>query len=109
MIDIFAFMWEAALFFVMSRALAPAHWMTYYGSVVMLLWVDSFWGLVAAKLHAVPIEPWIYLNFGFGAIVGTMLFMHSHLSDRVATVVGAVAILIRTALDYYTTWDFYFP
>src|SRR5260370_24678481 len=67
-----AFMIEAALFFVMSRALAPLQWQTYYGSVLTLLWVDSIWGLAAAKLHKTPIEPWIYLNLGFGAIVALM-------------------------------------
>jgi hypothetical protein len=109
MFDGFAFLVEAALFFIMSRALSPIHWVTYYGVVVTLLWVDSIWGLSAAWLHNTPIENWIWLNLGFGFIVVILLLTRAHLSDRAATRIGAVAVLLRTVLDYYTTWSFYFP
>jgi hypothetical protein len=109
MFDGVMFVLEAALFFIMSRALAPAHWVTYYGSVVTLLWVDSLWGLGAAWFHNTPIEWWIYLNIGFGAIVLILLIMHGRLKAPTATILGAVAVLLRTVLDYYTTWNFYFP
>src|SRR5262245_51464107 len=109
MVDSIAFMWQAALFFVMSRALSPAHWVTYYGAVVMLLGVDVIWGLLSAKMHGTPIGPWFYLNLSFGLMLGIMLFMQLRLSENVATVIGAGAVLVRTTLDYYTSWSFYFP
>lgn len=109
MIDGCAFICEAALFFIMSRALAPTHWTTYYGAVMTLLWVDSLWGWTAAILHAAPIDPWIILNLIFGAAVAVMLWLRSHLSPAVATAIGAAAVLVRTGLDYYFTWSFYFP
>ena len=109
MIDSGAFICEAALFFIMSRCLSPLHWKTYYGSVIALLWIDSVWGLVVAKLHQTPIEAWIYLNLCFGAVVGIMLFSHLRLKDHWATTIGFVAVLLRTGLDYYLNWNFYFP
>jgi|SRR5580704_162498 hypothetical protein len=109
MIDSFAFICEAALFFVMSRALAPERWITFYGAIVALLWVDSVWGLIAAKLHAGGIESWIYLNLIFGAIVAVMLALQARLKGYWPVGLGAAAILIRTILDYYFNWSFYFP
>src|SRR5262245_23645818 len=109
MVDGIAFLVQAALFFVMSRALSPAHWLTYYRSVVMLLGVDVIWGLLSANMHGSPIGPWFYINSSFGFILAIMLFMRGHLSDKMATVVGAGAMLIRTTLDYCMAWSFYFP
>jgi hypothetical protein len=109
MFDSIAFLAEAALFFIMSRALSPSHWDTYYGSVLVLLFLDSFWGLMAAKFHHTPIEAWIYLNIGFGVIVGVMLLARKKLSNEIATAAGFTAVLIRTGLDYYLSWNFYFP
>jgi hypothetical protein len=86
-------MLEAALFFIMSRALDPEHWRTYYGSVLTLLWVDSIWGLLAATLHNTPIAWWIYLNFGFGAIVALMLFQSKlQLTKEEATWIGFISV-----------------
>lgn len=109
MADSFAFMVEAALFFIMSRALAPAQWETYYGSVLALLWVDSVWGLLASAFHQTPIEWWIYLNLGFGAVVFLMLSQHGRLTNQQATTFGVLWVLLRTMLDYGLTWNFYFP
>jgi hypothetical protein len=109
MFDGFMFLIEAALFFVMSRALKPMHWVTYYLSVWALLWVDSAWGLVAAYNHGTPIQAWSWLNLGFGLIVAAMLSRRASLSSSTATGVGAIAVLLRTALDYFFSWNFYFP
>jgi hypothetical protein len=107
--DSVAFLIEAALFFVMSRALAPAHWVTYYGCVAVLLWVDSIWGLIAVKIHGSPIYDWIFLNMFFGLVVVVMLVRHKHLTDRQAIIIGLVAVFIRTVADYWLSWGFYFP
>jgi hypothetical protein len=100
---------KIALFFVMSRALAPAHWRTYYGAVALLLFVDSLWGFIAEKIHNSPIDSWIYLNFGFAIVVGAMLLAQKHIKPYLATIIGLVAVLIRISLDYFLAWNFYFP
>jgi len=110
MFDCGAFLFEAALFFIMSRALAPAHWAAYYLAVVVLLLVDTVWAFTAvAWLHQTPIQPWMFLNLGFGIVVGAMLLWRAMFIPSAAVAIGFVAVLIRTLLDYYLTWDFYFP
>lgn len=65
MFDGIAFTCESALFFVMSRALSPSQWWRYNITVLVLLLIDSIWGVLANLIHGTPIESWIILNFVF--------------------------------------------
>jgi hypothetical protein len=104
------FMIEAALFFVMSRALPAAQWLRYYACVLILLIVDSIWVWASHYFHSSPIETWMFLNFGFGAVVLVMLLCARKCSAALwISMVGAVIVLLRTGLDYWFNWSVYFP
>jgi hypothetical protein len=118
MFDGVAFTIESALFFIMSRALSLAQWRRFYGSVLCLLAVDSFWGLtrtgfLAGSIWALPtgpIESWIILNIIFAIVIFGILFIfRGGKRPYVASGVGLIAVFIRTFLDYYWNWNFYFP
>jgi hypothetical protein len=110
MFDGVAFMCESALFFVMSRALSLAQWRRYYWSVLSLLAVDSLWGTVAETTHGIQIAPWIILNVVFGIILVAILFwFRREARSYSAASIGLAAMFVRTVLDYYFSWNFYFP
>lgn len=110
MFDGFAFMCESALFFIMSRALSLAQWRRYYCSVLVLLAVDSLWGVVAQTTHGTAIAPWIYLNVVFGIVLIIILFVFRHEArSYYASSFGLAAMFVRTFFDYYFSWNFYFP
>jgi hypothetical protein len=110
MFDGVAFTCESALFFVMSRALAPAQWGRFYTTVLLLLVVDSFWGGVVTVVHDTPVEAWIILNIGFACGVFLLLWWHrSKTITLYAARLAMAMVIIRTLLDYYYSWNFYLP
>ncbi|HET7086983.1 MAG TPA: nucleoside 2-deoxyribosyltransferase [Rhizomicrobium sp.] len=111
LVDGFFFTLEAALFFVMSRALAPEHWKRFYFSVFCLLVADSVWALLAIYWHKAPVGKWLVLNLASTMVVGLLLWGRRKALKlptllNCALLLGAVG---RTVLDYYFMWDFYFP
>lgn len=110
MFDSLAFLCEAALFFLMSRALSPVHWVTFYGAVVTLLWFDTVWVWATTEFHSnQPPAIWVVLNLIFGAAAMAMIFARSKLSNETAVRIGFVGLLARTISDYTFSWNFYFP
>ena len=111
-LDSAAFMIESAVFFAMSRNLANSRWRYLYGIVLFLLVVDTFWGF-SALLHphekTDPIlQNWMILNAVFSLILILLIWQGRRLSDAVIAWIGTFAMLIRTFIDYYISWDFYF-
>jgi hypothetical protein len=98
-----AFLIEAALFFVMSRTLSPVLWQRFYLSVLALFVVDSVWALFSYETHHVPILPWLALNVTSIIVFTTLIYKFR--APRTA----CIAVVIRTILDYYVMWYFYFP
>lgn len=112
-IDGASFMMESALFFVMSRTLKLEEWWRFYLVVLVLLIIDSAWGWTTL-LHASPetvevTKRWIKLNVGTALSIIILVpigirFFNKHLSASIMT----AAMLLRTILDYFNSWDFYF-
>jgi hypothetical protein len=117
-VDGTAFMFESALFFAMSRTLAIEKWQQFYWLVVALLSVDSLWGLTV-PLHANPgtalvIGHWVELNMIALIILLAALVLVSAYDANADTHVhylaalGTFGMLVRTVIDYWLSWDFYF-
>jgi hypothetical protein len=111
-IDGVAFMAESALFFAMSRNLPNARWSYFYSIVLVLLLVDTCWGISAIQ-HAssqaqVAIRSWIALNAGSCVFLLALIWWGRKFSDVWVALVGMIATLIRTIFDYLISWDFYF-
>jgi RsiW-degrading membrane proteinase PrsW (M82 family) len=109
--DSICFLIEAAIFFYMSRALSPVHWISFYIAVVVLLWFDTVWGIVTSQLHSNPPPvSWLILNLVWGGLAGVLIASRKRLSNETAVWVGSIGLLIRTVLDYALNWSrFYFP
>jgi hypothetical protein len=122
-IDGVSFMAESAIFFAMSRNLANDRWAYFYSIVIVLLIVDSCWGISALQ-HAsegakTAIRSWITLNFITSgillfALVGLVLsgkyqdILGSRYANAVVAGVATIGMVIRTTFDYVISWDFYF-
>lgn len=108
-----AFLIESALFFAMSRNLANSRGAYFYWIVLALLAVDSLWG-VSAIQHAsegakVTIMSWIKLNVGFVLfLLFLILGLKRWLPVLAVVAIGTIAMLVRTIMDYWISWDFYF-
>ena len=112
MFDSVSFLIEASIFFFMSRALSPDHWRSFYTAVVILLWYDTFWVWASTELHSNhPPEVWSVLNIVFGALAALMLYLRRGKSDynQIIVVIGCMGLFVRAALDYFLSWNFYFP
>jgi len=108
---------EAALFFVMSRALPLSKWRLFYLCVLSLLLVDSIWAAVA-RTHSPDITPWLILNVVSVPVLVVILLFLSYSGQtiirstwRYYAVVYILPLLatVRTIIDYWLMWPFYFP
>jgi nucleoside 2-deoxyribosyltransferase len=104
-----AFILESAIFFVMSRALTFQRWKQFYCWVVCLLCLDTVWGAVAYFGHSSDVGRWLVLNLVFVLVVSVMLLLFWRRSAKEAAVVFTLAMGLRTLLDYWLMWNFYFP
>lgn len=124
-VDSAAFMIESILFFVMSRALSP----TQIGRVIVTLFFlfATDWARDLAEVLHTPYThgPWFWQNLAALAVLGVALLWYQMSKTRfyrsdendgfnnsLATVclcVLATLAITRTLVDYYTTWNFYFP
>jgi hypothetical protein len=108
MFDGVTFMCLSAFFFVMSRSLSSEHWQRYYGSLLLLLAVDSAW-IVVSICRGIPLKPWLILNGVLGAVlIGTLYFNRSKQS-KAPPIICAVATFCTGILGYIYMSSFYFP
>jgi hypothetical protein len=111
MFDGVVFLTQAAIFYVMARAIPPRLWRRYYGAVLMLLAVDTIWAAVSL-LRGIQVGFWVVLNAILAAVLLAVLWWER--SDRGAqeplrpAIICAVAVAITTSLSYFVMTDFYF-
>jgi hypothetical protein len=108
MLDGVVFMIEAAIFFVMSRALPARHWRRYYGAVLLLLLVDSIWGAVTLA-RGVHVGFWIILNAVLATVLLLMLWWERGTHETLRpSIICALTVLMTTSSSYLVMTDFYF-
>jgi len=117
-IDGILFTTEAALFFVMSRALPLSKWKLFYLCVLGLLIIDSLWGGIALT-HTNEVRPWLVLNLisiPVLSITVWILWLILRDADISKSLIWYVIVFgmpvlaaIRTVIDYWKMWPFYFP
>jgi len=120
LIDGIVFTSESAIFFVMSRALDPAQFRRFVGCVLCLVIVDAAWAV--SVLYYSPLDRhiinWLSLDVTVAIImIMALVYLNPrHIgSDGFRTAIPlwpiglTVLSLIRTAVDYALSWDYYFP
>jgi hypothetical protein len=113
-IDGAVFLFESALFFVMSRTLGIDKWQRFYWVVFVLLVVDTVWGLtVLMRAEATSVEVikgWLLLNLiTYIAIWVGVYALRRIKNHHVPAAIALGAMFVRTIVDYIIAWGFYFP
>jgi hypothetical protein len=117
-VDGLLFTVEAALFFVMSRAMPLAKWKLFYLCTLGLLVIDSVWGGTTLT-HTNEVSSWLILNIITIPVLSIILWMLIRITKaseitrskvRYFIVFGMpVLVATRTVIDYWKMWSFYFP
>lgn len=107
--DVAAFTVEAALFFVMSRAVRKVQWRRFYFAVVFILVTDTVWGLPIYFHHRKEILPWLILNAVFLPVFLLLVWRNPRVDSKARPIFAMLAMIVRTVADYGTSWEFYFP
>jgi hypothetical protein len=109
LVDCVAFTLEAALFFVMSRALPMIQWRRFYKTVLLVLILDTLWGSFVWVSHHQAIQWWLVLNILFMAVFVVILSVFRPHNSKWGPRLALLAMIVRTVADYRTSWEFYFP
>ncbi len=108
LLDASVFMVEATILFLLSRALKPADWVTFYGWVAILLLIDAAWGLGVCAIHDARTVWWAAVNLAFAPLLLLACWW-----GRQWRGTGApdclVLLCLRTVMDYWSSWTLYFP
>lgn len=108
--DCIVFTLEGSLFFVLARSLSQERWQRFYGTVIALLALDGIWGLtVFLRFHPPAVLSWLILDVVTLILVSAVRFVKKDANSWMAPIVCLIIILLRTGLDYYLSWNFYFP
>jgi hypothetical protein len=113
MFDGIMFMTMSAMFFVMSRSLAPSHWIRFFASLALLLIVDSIW-IGVSIVRGAELWPWIILNGALGAALICLFFTFRKKPlgpgpfSFGPTGYCAIATFLTTVADYVWMRHFYF-
>lgn len=111
LVDCCVFTLESILFFVLSRSLSIKLWQTFSRALVLLLLIDAGWSYyyTANNANNAYTVFWAIVNLGAAVLVILTRLFH----DKQAHWYGAWAtltiIVVRTVLDYWLDWKFYFP
>ena len=115
LLDFFLLFVEGCLFLLMASVIANPT--AFLWSALALLAVDCVWGVVAwllltgAKSQFAEKE-WARINAGAVAIIWTFLHFCPARLPADGEQVAWIALLVlgaRTFIDYWRTWNFYFP
>ena len=107
--DVFIFLIDAALFFVMSRALGREQWRRFYSTVLLVLMVDSGWGFVVLLFNSNVVLGWLALNAITIPIFALWLYFFRDPKSICGVRLCFLTMVLRTIIDYYIMWDFYYP
>jgi hypothetical protein len=109
LLDVAVFLAEATFLFGAAERLSRGAGA--FGYLGLLILLDSLWGLLSHRLHrrgqAFHALKWALINIS-ALVAGVAVFHMAHQGIWLAPGLAAVAVL-RTAVDYWLGWEFYFP
>ena len=107
LLDFFVFFIEASLLLLSGWALRSGL-VTFY-CLGWILFVDMIWGFISHQIHFAGqkshVKSWIVINLVAGFL--SLLVITFNFNPK-PPVLMAIAI-IRSIVDYWTGWEFYFP
>ena len=109
LVDCGVFTIEAGLFFILARSLSKERWFTFYLTVMVLLILDIFWGMLVLCCRTNIICSWVIVNLCTVPLLGIILLKFRKSTSWWAIFLAFLVVLARSVADYYTGWEFYFP
>ena len=108
MFDGIVFLIQAAILYVIARAIPPRLWRRFYGAVLLLLAVDIAWaGVTLAR--GIHVGFWAVLDAVLAAVLLGVLWWERGKSETLRpAIICAVAVAISTTLSYLVMTEFYF-
>ena len=93
----------------MSRSLADEQWRRFFVALLVLLAIDTTWGVFELQ-HLADSRYWIILNIVLAVALGGLLaYFWKKTTVAWPAIWAAVATFITTSISYYLSWTFYFP
>lgn len=105
LIDFVVFVVEACTFFGLASLF---HSPAFFWVLAALLTFDAVWGGLTALITQATKFRWCLLNFTVAVVMVVVLSLNVFQPGMAAWLLALIAA-IRTIIDYYTHWYFYFP
>lgn len=109
LMDVAIFSIEAVVIFLLSRNLRRNRWRSFYGLIAVLLLLDAAWGGMVYRVHDADTVGWAKVNGIAGPLLLLMRWKFAKSEGFGPMLCCLFVIATRTFLDYWTSWDFYFP
>lgn len=109
LVDSFAFVVEAGLFFVLARSLSRPLWLQFNVAVITLLFGDVLWGVFAWRYRTCSISFWVIVNLCTVPFLVAILLVSRNGASWWGMSLASFVILVRAMADYWAGWRFYFP
>jgi hypothetical protein len=105
-VDFWVFLAESCLLFLMAEKVTAG--VDFFQVLLWLLVLDIVWTVSTYPITRSILVSWLAVNISTAALVCVVLYL-LHFGDLVKSWVLAVAAVLRTVLDYWFAWSFYFP
>jgi len=108
--DFLVFFLESALLFAAANSIGAG--MRAFAALGLLLAVDVVWALISHWIHYGGIKPSVARWSGINAVVlviGLFVGLRQDYSEPAKAELLLVLALVRSGVDYWACWPFYFP
>jgi hypothetical protein len=106
-LDFVVFLAEACILFLLAASVTRD--LAFFQLLMVLLLVDVLWVLLTWKITKSVAIRWAIINVAMIAISCMLIYPGGQRCVEFKTYVLAACAVIRTVLDYYLAWGFYFP
>jgi hypothetical protein len=105
--DFVVFLGEGCLLFLLAASVTSG--VKFFQLLMVLLVVDVFWAFVTWKITKSVVIRWAGINGAMVAVSLLLIYCFSAKCNEMKTWVLAACAVVRTVVDYWLAWSFYFP
>lgn len=107
LIDFGFFLAEGCLFFSLASTVNTG--LPFFENLLYLLLIDVIWAIVTLPVSRTISRKWIAINLAVSAFIITVVFDLTPFALTNKTQLLAAVAILRTIMDYWFGWNFYFP
>lgn len=98
----------AGCFFTMSRSLAPHRWRRFYGTLLLLMFLDIVWNSIG-YYRGLHVGAWLAINIFIGVVILAMMWLERGKAQSMRpSYIGLALLVITTGIGYWLEHDMYF-